>query len=71
MFFCKGFGRAIGKVNDTEYYCFFVRVWEAQYKEELILKITVLFVRVWEEQCREELILNITVFDVRVWWSRI
>ena len=38
-----------------------------QYREELILNITVCVVRVWEEQYREELIVNITVCVVRVW----
>jgi len=31
----------------------------AQYREELILNVTVFFVRVWLRQYREELILNI------------
>jgi len=39
----------------------FVRVWGGQYREELILNITVFVVRVWEGQYREELILNVTV----------
>jgi len=38
-----------------------------QYREELILNVTVFVVRVWREQYREELILNVTVFVVRVW----
>jgi len=37
-----------------------------QYREELVLNITVLFVKVWGRQYREELILNIIVFVVRV-----
>jgi len=41
-------------------------VWEEQYREELILNVTVLVVRVWEEQYREEPILNVTVFVVMV-----
>ena len=40
--------------------CF--RVWEEQYREQLILNVTVFVVRVWGGQCREELILNVTVF---------
>ena len=44
-----------------------VRVWGGQYREELILNITVFVVRVWREQYREEQILNVTVFVVRVW----
>jgi len=43
---------------------FVVRVWGGQYREDLILKITVFVVRVWGEQYREDLILNITVFVV-------
>ena len=42
--------------------CFVVRVWGGQYREELILNITVFVVRVWGMQNREELILNVTVF---------
>ena len=38
-----------------------------QYREELILNVTVFVVRVWGGQYREELILNVTVFVVRVW----
>jgi len=41
---------------------FVVRFWEWQFREKLILNITVLVVRVWERQFREELILKITVF---------
>ena len=41
---------------------FVVRVWGGQYREELILNITVFVVRVWGMQNREELILNVTVF---------
>ena len=33
-----------------------------QYREELILTVTVFVVRFWGWQYREELILNITVF---------
>jgi len=39
-----------------------VRVWGGQYREELILNITVFVMRVWGEQNREELILNVSVF---------
>jgi hypothetical protein len=42
-----------------------------QYKEELILNITVFVVSVWGGQYREERILNVTVFVVRVWWRAI
>jgi len=48
-----------------------VRVWGGQYREELILNVTVFVVRVWGGQYREELILNVTVFVVRVWWRAI
>ena len=41
---------------------FVVRVWGGQYREEMILNVTVFVVRVWGGKCREELILNITVF---------
>ena len=41
---------------------FVVRVWGGQYREELILNITVFVMRVWGEQNREELILNVSVF---------
>jgi len=37
-----------------------------EYREELILNVTVLVVRVWGGQYREELILNVTVCVVRV-----
>jgi len=37
-----------------------------QYREELLVNISVFFVRVWVGQYREELILNITVFVLRV-----
>ena len=43
---------------------FVVRVWGGQYREELILNVTVFVVRVWGGHYREELILNVTVFDV-------
>jgi hypothetical protein len=38
---------------------FVVRVWGGQYREELILNVTVIVVRVWGGQYREELILNV------------
>ena len=38
-----------------------------EYREELILDITVFVLRVWGGQYREELMLNVTVFGVRVW----
>jgi len=41
------------------------RVWGRQYREELILNVTVFVGRVWGEQYREELIVNVTVFIVR------
>ena len=37
-----------------------------QYREELILNITVFVVRFWGGQNRDELIMNVTVFVVRV-----
>jgi len=44
-----------------------VRVWEGQYREELIQNVTVFVVRVWEGQYREELKQNVTLFVVMVW----
>jgi len=41
-----------------------------QYREELILNVTVFVVGVWGGQYREELILNVTVFVVRVWGGK-
>jgi hypothetical protein len=41
---------------------FVVRVWGVQYREELILNVTVFVVRVWGGQYREELIVSVTVF---------
>ena len=38
-----------------------------QYREELILNVTVFVVRVWGRQSIKELILSVTVFVVRVW----
>jgi hypothetical protein len=43
---------------------FVVRVWGGQYREELILNVTVFVVRVWGVQYREEKMLNITVFKL-------
>ena len=40
---------------------FVARVWGGQYKEELILNVTLFVVRVWEREYREELILNVAV----------
>ena len=40
-----------------------------QYREELILNVSMFVVRVWGGQYREELILNITVFVMRVVWK--
>ena len=37
-------------------------IWGREYREELILNVTVFVVRVWGGQYREELILNVTVF---------
>ena len=41
---------------------FVVRVWGGQYREELILNVTVCVVRVCGGQYIEELIINDTVF---------
>ena len=41
-----------------------VRVCGGQYREELILNVTVLVVRVWGGQYRGKLILNVTVLVV-------
>ena len=41
--------------------------WGVQYREKLILNVTVFVVRVWGEQYRDEPILNVTGFVVRVW----
>ena len=40
---------------------FVVRVWGGQYREELILNVTVFVVKVWGGQNREELIVIVTV----------
>jgi hypothetical protein len=40
----------------------FVRVWEGQYREELILNVTLFVVTDWGWQMREDLILSVTVF---------
>jgi hypothetical protein len=42
-----------------------MRVWGGEYRDELILNVTVLDVRAWGVEYREGLILNITVFNVR------
>jgi hypothetical protein len=48
--------------SDTKYYCVFLRSWEGQFMEELILTITVIVVRFCRGEYREELILNATAF---------
>ena len=50
---------------------FIVRGWGGQYREELILKVTLFFLGSGGGQYREELILNITLFVLRVWWMAI
>jgi len=55
---------AIYRGIDTEYSGVFVRVWGEQYREELILNITLFVVCDLGLQYGEELILNITVFCV-------
>jgi hypothetical protein len=40
-----------------------VRVWGGQYREELILNVTVFVVRVWGGEYRAKMIMNITVFE--------
>ena len=40
---------------------FVVRVWGGQYREELILNVSLFVVRIWGWQYREELILNFSV----------
>jgi hypothetical protein len=40
-----------------------VSVWGGQYREKLILNITVFVVRVWGGQYSEKRILNVTVFE--------
>jgi len=42
-----------------------------QYRQELIVYVTLFVVRVWEGKYREELILNVTVFVVRFWGGNI
>ena len=37
-------------------------VWAGEYREELMLNVTLFVVRVWGVQYREELILNVTLF---------
>ena len=44
-----------------------MRVRGGQYREELILNVTVFVIGVRGVKYREELILNIAVFVVRVW----
>ena len=46
--------------------CLLRRSGGGQYREELILNVTVFVVNVLGEQYREELILNVTVFFVTV-----
>jgi hypothetical protein len=41
-------------------------MWGGEYREELILNVTVFVVRMWGGEYREELKGNITVFDVGV-----
>ena len=57
---CEGLGRTVYRGTDTECYCV-VWVWGGQYREVLILNVTVFVVRVWGGQHREVLILNVTV----------
>jgi hypothetical protein len=45
-FCCEGLGRAIERGTDNDCYCVFVRVWGGQYRDELILNITVNVARV-------------------------
>ena len=52
--------------TDTECYCVCCDVLGGQYREELILNVTVFVGRVWGGQYREELILNVTVLVGRV-----
>ena len=40
---------------------FVVRVWGVEYREDLMLNVTVFVVRVWGVQYGEELILNVTL----------
>ena len=42
-----------------------------EYRQELILNVTVFVVRIWGGQYRQELIMNVTVFVLRVCWSEI
>jgi len=39
-------GSSIQRGTDTEIYVFVVRVWEGQYREELILNVTVFVLKV-------------------------
>ena len=48
-----------------------VSVWAGQYREELLLNVTVFVVSVWVEEYRKELLLNVTVFVVWVWEGNI
>jgi hypothetical protein len=45
-----------------------------QYREELILNVTLFVARVWGGQYREELILNVNLLFVKLWgralWRR-
>jgi len=42
---------------------FVVRFGEKQYREELILNITVFVVRVWAGQYRDDLLMNVILFS--------
>jgi hypothetical protein len=46
-----------------------LRFWGGEYREEVILNVTVFVVRVKGGQYIEELILNYTVYIVRIWES--
>jgi len=63
--------RTIQRGTDTECYCVGCEGLGDQYREELMLNVTVFVVRVFGGEYREELILNDSVFVVRVWEGNI
>jgi hypothetical protein len=50
---------------------FVVSVWGGEYRQELILNVTVTIVRVWGGQYREELILKVILLVKRFWWKAV
>jgi len=44
---CECLGSAIMRINDTEYYCLFVIFRGGQYRQELMVNITLFVMSVW------------------------